>query len=279
MTMQNQGDASYALGHSAEERLRLTEQDRNFGPLTSEFFAQAGIQSGMRVLDVGCGVGDVSFRAATLAGARGSVVGIDTDSAALEKARQRAYDAGLSNVEFVESDLREFEGDEPFDAVVGRFILVYVGDPVAVVHRLSSLVRGGGIVTFHELVLADMPSHFPDLPLVRQSFGWIFDTFRRAGVGLDVGLRLDQIFQDAGLPSPTVRAAMLVMTGPESPLYDYLANTVRSVLPMMERLGVATAGEVVIETLAERLRREVVTARGMVLCPPMVGAWSRIPVP
>lgn len=67
------------------------------------------------------------------------------------------------------------------------------------------------------------------------------------------------------------------MTGADSPLYDYLANTVRSILPMLERFGISTAAEVDVDTLAERLRREVVTARGTVLCPPMVGAWARTP--
>lgn len=277
MTVVHQESMLYALGHSAEERLRLSEQDRNFGPLTSAFFAEAGIGTGMHVLDVGCGVGDVSFRAATLVGESGRVIGIDTDRSSLERARHRGRAAGLSQVEFIEADVREFPSSEPFDAVVGRFMLIYVDDPVVVVRRLATLVRPGGIVTFHEMALGDMPAHFPELPLVQQSFAWIFDTFRRANLGLDVGLRLAQIFPEAGLPSPTIQAGTLVMTGSTSPLCTHLANTVRSVLPVAERFGVVSAREVEIDTLAERLRHEVVAAQGTVLCPPMVGAWARTP--
>lgn len=47
---------------------------------------------------------------------------------------------------------------------------------------------------------------------------------------------------------------------------------------MMEQLGVATAGEMGIETLYERLRDEVVSLGGMIAFPSLVGAWARKPV-
>jgi hypothetical protein len=85
------------------------------------------------------------------------------------------------------------------------------------------------------------------------------------------------VFHDAGLPAPTLRVDTLVMTGPDSPMYQFVAHHVRSVLPFIERLGIATAQEVGIETLAQRLRDEVVAARGVFLWPPLVGAWARRP--
>jgi len=259
------------------ERLRLIEQDRNFGPSTTELLVEAGIGAGMRVLDVGCGVGDVSFRAAVLVGASGTVVGVDADASVLDAARQRALAGQFPNVRFLQGDLREIDFDEPFDAVIGRLVLVYLQDPAGVVCHLASLVRPGGILAFQELVMGTMPPHVPELALVERSFGWIFETFNRAGMDLNMGLNLYRVFLEAGLPSPALRVVTLPMAGEGSPLYDYLGHTVRSVLPLMERLGVATANEVDIETLVQRLRREVVEARGVFLSPPMVGAWTRKP--
>ena len=62
--------------------------------------------------------------------------------------------------------------------------------------------------------------------------------------------------------------------GAEMPGYEYTAQTVRSLLPMIERLGVATAQEVDIETLADRLRDEVVAGGGVMISPAMIGAWT-----
>ena len=65
----------YILGHSPEEMRRLEDQARFWGDLTAQVFRAAGLCEGMRVLDFGCGAGDVSFLAAQFVGASGEVVG------------------------------------------------------------------------------------------------------------------------------------------------------------------------------------------------------------
>jgi SAM-dependent methyltransferase len=67
----------YVLGHSDRELERLSTQARLVDPITREFFVDAGIAPGMRILDVGSGSGDVAFLASELAGDKGSVVGVD----------------------------------------------------------------------------------------------------------------------------------------------------------------------------------------------------------
>ena len=69
--------SSYALGHSEHELERLSRQAEVFAPFTRQLFEQAGISSGMRILDVGCGAGDEAFLAAELVGPNGEVVGAD----------------------------------------------------------------------------------------------------------------------------------------------------------------------------------------------------------
>jgi hypothetical protein len=65
--------------------------------------------------------------------------------------------------------------------------------------------------------------------------------------------------------------------GADSPAYEYMAQTVRSLLPMMEKLGVATVEEVQIDTLARRVRDEVMAGGGVIVLPHLVGAWARKP--
>ena len=66
-------------------------------------------------------------------------------------------------------------------------------------------------------------------------------------------------------------------SGPDSPVYAWVAQTTRTLLPLMERAGVATAAEVGLDTLADRLREEIVAADATVVPPPLIGAWARKP--
>lgn len=52
-----QSENAYALGHAHSEIERLTVQAHMFEPFTRQFFLEAGMRPGMRVLDVGSGAG------------------------------------------------------------------------------------------------------------------------------------------------------------------------------------------------------------------------------
>ena len=64
---------------------------------------------------------------------------------------------------------------------------------------------------------------------------------------------------------------------PDCPAFERTAEVTRSLLPAMEKLKIATAGEVDISNLVDRIRDEVIEARGVVLSPGLIGAWSRKP--
>jgi ubiquinone/menaquinone biosynthesis C-methylase UbiE len=266
-------DAVYALGHSQEEVQRLIDQSRLMNDLTEHVFAKAGIQRGMRVLDVGCGGGDVSFLAARLVGPTGSVVGVDCSREALAAARKRTASLGLRNVTFVEGDVRALSVNATFDAAVGRLVLMYVGDPVSTVRGISGHVRPGGTIVFQEMDLAGAKAS-PASPLADKAIFWIRETLRRSLADLEMGLKLRQTLLMAGLPEPQMTLGARVEGGPNARAYEYTAATVRSLLPAMENYGVASAQEVQIDTLAARLRDELVASGGVLVLPPLVGAWS-----
>jgi SAM-dependent methyltransferase len=96
-------DASYAFGSGIgeDEVARLELQGGVLAPGTRVIFAEAGIRPGMRVLDLGCGAGDSKFVAADLVGPGGSVVGLDHSPEALARARLRAAQRGLAQVQFI----------------------------------------------------------------------------------------------------------------------------------------------------------------------------------
>jgi SAM-dependent methyltransferase len=102
-------DSSYQFGSGigGDEVARLEVQGKALAPATRMIFAEAGIRPGMRVLDLGCGAGDAAFVAADLVGPGGSVVGVDRSPDALARARLRAGQRSLTQVQFIEGDIHD----------------------------------------------------------------------------------------------------------------------------------------------------------------------------
>jgi len=272
--MKNVQSPQYALGHSDQELERLIHQARMAEPATRLLLQQAGLEAGMRVLDVGCGGGDVAFLAATLVGSNGKVVGVDRAATAVTWATTRAQLLGLPNVTFLQGDPAEMNFDQPFDAVIGRLILMYYPDAVEAVRKLALQVRTGGLVVFQEVDVANCRS-LPAAPIFDRSTDWIRQTLRATGARSQLGLELYPVFLAAGLPGPSMRMDALVGGGADCPVYGLITGLVRSLLPAMEKLQIATAAEVDIATLEHRIRDEVVAGKGVVLYPALIGAWSR----
>lgn len=263
----------YVLGHSETELRRLARQSAFWGELTGDIFRRAGIGPGMHVLDIGSGAGDVALLAARLVGPSGSVRGIDRSPDAVKHASERAATEGLGWCHFAVADADAFETDQRFDAIGGRLVLMYFNDPARTLRSLARHLRPGGVVVFHELVLNSVLV-VPPLPLASQAMGWLIAAFEGAGAQPDMGLKLDATFRAAGLP-PQLYAAGRLVTGTETAGCDVLASVLRTLLPVIMKLGIATAVEVDIDTLADRLREATIAANACWLSPVLVGAWAR----
>ncbi len=102
---------------------------------------------GMKVLDVGCGWGDMSVQVAEIVGPEGHVVGIDCVDAFLEEARADAAAKGLDNVEFRRGDAEIALPENAFDYVIARFGTMFFANPVAALRRMRLALRPGGQMT------------------------------------------------------------------------------------------------------------------------------------
>jgi SAM-dependent methyltransferase len=265
--------ASYALGRSDAETRRLILQHQLYGPFTRQFLTAAGITAGMKVLDVGSGAGDVALLLADLVGPQGQVIGVDVNTDILQVARSRAQAVGWTTVTFHPGDVMDLDRD--FDAVTGRWVLQYTPDPVALLRRARNWLRPGGIVAFQEIDLSSQPRGYPTGPLHEQVVRWTTPPPGAPGPDPQMGLKLFKTFLRAGLPAPQLRRDAPVGGGPGWPGFAYVADTVRSLLPFLERVGAVRPDEVDIDTLKERLRAEVDEQDGIQLLPAVVGAWAR----
>src|SRR5829696_1476860 len=138
-------------GRAGAERLRLLNRVK--WPSTEPLLEAAGLRTGMRCLDVGCGGWDVTLKMAAMVGPEGHVVGVDRDQSILQLARREAEDQGLP-VTFRRLEAEELAEASTYDLVFTRYLLSPLPRPQRAVEAMVRAARPGG-----RLVLEDV--YFP----------------------------------------------------------------------------------------------------------------------
>lgn len=269
----------YVCGHSAREIERLAVQGAFYEDITRGLFDRAGLCPGMRVLDIGCGAGDVSLLAARLVGPAGQVLGVDHAPEAIAAARSRAERAGVDNVAFHLAEIAGFVPDAPVDALVGRFVLMHQRDPAAVLRSVARQLRPGGVIALLESHMSgSIPGvhSWPPSPTYDRIVGWLTAVIQAAGGRTDMGLALGPTVLAAGLPAPRLRLEARVEGGPDAAIYRYMAESLHSMLPLAERFGIVHLTPDEVDALEQQLRAEVTASGGVLVSPLVVAAWGRV---
>ena len=265
----------FQLGHPQSEHETLSVLSRTFQTFTRQQFAEAGLKDGMSVLEVGSG-GDVALIAGEFVGRSGSVVGVEQSRDAVDYATHHAAVRGLHNVKFIEANIeQDLPFDTQFDALVGRVVLMFLPSPAVTLRRLARHVRPGGLVIFQEPDMSWAKS-VPSVPSVEQAAEWMRAVFRASGANSEFGPKLHGIFKAAGLPAPQMRVDGRIY-GSEGDGPALLTESIRAMLPALEQLKLATADEVSIQTLEDRIRVELGEADATMSSPLLVSAWARLP--
>lgn len=247
--------------------------------LTEELLTGSGVTPGMRVLVLGRGLADLALLVAERVGASGAVIGAHEDPQVVAQAQRRAAEEGFDRVDFRAESLDRIALGGSVDAVVGRFFLMHQPDPVRAITIAADAVYDGGRIVFqewhYESVLWPETSDWPHLPLYRAFARWSIEGLRRQSAHVDMGLRLANAFTEAGLPLPAIRTDLRTVQGIGSRGYVFFEAAVREALPTLERCGIACAGEVDVDSFADRLERETSAVNGHAFLPLQVGAWAR----
>jgi SAM-dependent methyltransferase len=216
-------------------------------------------------------MGDVAFVAAELVGPRGEIIGIDQSSESVAEANARAREQKADNVRFRVGDIHDPAGGGPYDAIIERFVLMYLPDPAAVLMTQAAALRPGGVVAPIEFEVQSARS-IPPTPLVSDALLWISQAFERASIEAALGPRLRIVLQQAGLQPQGMIAIQPHLDPAEGA--ENLAGIVRTALPLIERAGAATADEVQTETLEQRLQAELDAADAVLAHPALFSAWG-----
>jgi SAM-dependent methyltransferase len=274
-TQARSGDSKYVFSNDEQELARLDRQAASIAPATRLLLQAAGLGvPGLRVLDLGTGLGHVARLAGELVGSRGSVLGVDRSVEALAVARQRVEAAGEHHVSFIEGEVGRWRADDPFDAVVGRLVLFHLADPLSAVrHHVGDLTSGGLFVAIDFDIGAARCE--PPVRLVSDVTRWVVEAFRAAGTSPMIGARLGSILEQAGLDGVTTFGVQAYLPSHDPSGPALLAGIVRSLADVITRHGIATLEQLGLATLERRIADELEREQAVVLPPTVVGAWGR----
>ncbi|MCI0468349.1 MAG: methyltransferase domain-containing protein [Beijerinckiaceae bacterium] len=200
----------YLLGRGGAEEARLEHQSAALSAESDAQFEKIGIMPGERVVDLGCGPGDVLGLLSKRVGPTGLVLGIERDAHFASLARRYAAGHALSQMEVRTGDV--YDTGLPrasFDGAHMRLVLVNVPEPERIVREMVSLVRPGGWVASFE---ADLLSLICDPP--SPEWSRLLDVYKAysaaQGVDLCIGRRTHRLFRAAGVEDIRVDAIVRV---------------------------------------------------------------------
>jgi SAM-dependent methyltransferase len=144
----NAEQADYWNGDDSKHWVDAQDKyDAMLAPYIDRILSSVALTSADRVLDIGCGCGATTLAAAGVV-STGEAVGIDLSKAMIERARQRAIDAGVGNARFEVADAQTFKLAVPFNAAISRFGVMFFTDPVAAFRNLHDVLWPAGRIVF-----------------------------------------------------------------------------------------------------------------------------------
>ncbi len=264
----------YMLGSDEAEIARLQTQAAAIAEPTALLLKRGGIVSGMRVLDLGTGPGDVAFQVAELVGPDGSVTGVDRDPAQLAAAEDRRAKAGLHNVTFRQGEARTFVDDEPFDAIVCRLLLFHLPDAVDVIAHHVRALKPGGVFVAVDYDMGGVRA-LPPVELLIRVGEWLEAGFKYAHADPYVGMRLPVLFTQAGLQEVGSLGVQPYWPPDHPTAPGIVVGVVRATAHAIVASGAATEEELGLDTLEQRLGGAIRTAGAVWTTPTVVGCWGR----
>jgi ubiquinone/menaquinone biosynthesis C-methylase UbiE len=155
------------------------------------------LNTGLSVLDVGCGSGAITADIAQRVGKNGKVVGIDFSRHLIEIA-QKKYE-NIPNLSFEVANINDYVSSEKFDLVIAARTLQWVNNPVEIVVKMTNLLKKGGKISINDYNHTKI-EWLPAPPKSMLEFYEAFLLWRKeAGFDNEIADNLHNIYKDLGL--------------------------------------------------------------------------------
>lgn len=262
-------DNRYVIDGGPKGKERLGLLARAVGPTTARLFDQGMVRTGMHVLDVGCGGGNVTLELARRVGPQGRAIGIDADAIILELARTDAAIAGLRNVEFRHGDARESVEPSGFDLVYARFLLSHLAKPEQTLASMIRATRPGGLVIVEDIEI-DAIFCYPACSAFTQCHDLYARVVRHNGGDPNIGPKLAHMFLQAGLATVGVQVVQPVHR--EGECKGIAQVTLERIAAAVTTAGLASPAE--LATLAAELHHCTARADTIMSLPRIFQVWG-----
>ena len=200
----------YTMGYG-EDYLRF-KSFRPWDKLASHLAPR--LQPGHRVLDVGCGQGNIAVGLAGVV-APGQVYGIDIEPSQVERAGELAAASGCGNAVFCVADALDLPFEDGFfDGAHICDTLAHIGDTNAVLAEVRRVLKAGGILSCREIVTESAFLH-PDDGSLAMALTMFADFLEAEGGHPQIGKALMQHLLDAGFRDVDVFLEMDTYSTPE----------------------------------------------------------------
>lgn len=199
-------DSNYVLSVGPQFEERLMRLNAFSNPYSFAFLLRSGLKRGDCVIDVGCGIGELTCWLAEQVGAEGKVVAIDSSVEQLELAKRRAKEKGLSNIEFYELSIYDLEQlDRQFDVVYSRYVIDHVVEQQRALQAMYHVTREDGVMCCESSALNTRTAFSYPSILAREKLHAWFDGLRRLSIyNSGLGLRLPSMMRQLHLKQITI---------------------------------------------------------------------------
>ena len=224
--------------------------------ITRKLVEIGNIKPGMKVLDLGCGDGNVTFLLSNYVGSNGIVVGIDSNENAIESAKKKSKEYGLTNLYFyVVNIAQDFKIDyTDFDAIIIRRVLMYLPDSQKTIESSIKYLKSNGLFLIQENNISHTPIGLDSLPLHQKIIGLIRKTLERENINSNMGFELNAILSNTGLIVDKLWAEAVLSTPNQQTQWAFLAKVMKD--RMITHNVIKDSSDLELETLAERLSNE-----------------------
>ena len=264
-------ESGYVLATGDEAAYRLRVVNEVHGADTEAFLRRAGIRPGMRIADIGCGVGFVSAWIAEQVGPDGELTGIDISDAQVEQVRKLAAERGIRHAQFhsASADSTGLPSDH-FDLVFCRFVLMHMERPEDGIREMRRILKPSGILAVEDGDFTS-PWCYPPLPAFDRAFELYRALGETRGQRFLLGRELYRLVLEAGFRDSQVSLAQPVFVrGDAKRLPEW---TLSECKPAMLHSSLATEEE--IDRLAAELRDYAADESTLIAMARMTQVWAR----